>query len=292
MEYIIENAYLQVTVQSLGAELTSVIRKSDGVEHMWEADPALWGQHAPILFPHTGRLKDGVLSIDGNLREGVIHGFARDLEHTLVYRNRDTLVLQLTETQETLAYWPWKFRLLSVFSLEEDTLVHTLTVENRDDRSMQFGIGFHPGFAVPFDNAHSYQDYELRFSQTESPICLDCAPRGLINGKLYLLGNNIRTIALDEHLFDNDSHCMVNLSSKTLGLYEKDTGRGVVCSLEGFPYTVIWSKPGAPRFVCIEPWNSLPDSEDSRNIWEEKPAAAVLSPGETYSTTMRTAFVR
>ena len=146
MEYTIENAYLQVTVQSLGAEITSVIRKSDGVEHMWQADPALWGQHAPILFPHTGRLKDGVLSVDGDLREGAIHGFARNLEHTLVYRNRDTLVLQLTETRETLAYWPRKFRLLSVFSLEEDTLVHTLTVENRDDRAMQFGIGFHPGF--------------------------------------------------------------------------------------------------------------------------------------------------
>lgn len=85
---------------------------------------------------------------------------------------------------------------------------------------------------------------------------------------------------------------MVNLRSSTLGLYEKDTGRGVVCDISEFPYTLIWSKPGMPKFVCIEPWHSLPSPENGSTKWEEKPAAAILNPGEAWSCILSTSFVR
>ena len=292
MEYIIENEYLKVTVTTWGAQVKSVIRKCDGVEHIWQADKAVWGYHAPILFPHCGKVVDGKIEAKGAVYESGQHGFARLMEHDFVDQTKDTIVLELCANAETLSKFPYEFRLVSTFTLENDTLHHTLTVENLDEEMLPFGIGYHPAFTVPFDSKHEATDYELRFSEMESPICINNLPHGLMHGNIYYLGSNIQSIPVCEELFANDSHCMTNLKSQTLGLYEKDTGRGVVCSLEGFPYTVIWSKPGAPRFVCIEPWNSLPDSEDSRNIWEEKPAAALLSPGETYSTTMRTAFVR
>ena len=293
MEYIIENEYLQVTVTSRGAQVKSVIRKEDGVEHMWQADPAVWGYHAPILFPFCGRLKDGKHISKG--QEYVFptqHGFARTMEHDFVAKTRDTLVLQLTDTPETLAVWPWHFRLMSSFTLDGDVLHHTLTVENRDGEEMPFGIGYHPAFTLPFDDKHTYADYELRFDKLESPICLGTAPRGLVNGKTYYLGHNLNTIPIDDQLFANDSHCMVSLQSDTLGLYEKDTGRGVVCSIKSFPYCLIWSKPGEPKFVCIEPWNSLPSPEDGGYEWSDKPAAAIIQPGENWSTTLSTAFVR
>ena len=47
---------------------------------------------------------------------------------------------------------------------------------------------------------------------------------------------------------------MAGLRTKTLGIYEKDTGRHIVCNVEGFPYKLIWSALAKPvRFVCIEP---------------------------------------
>lgn len=292
MDYTLENAYLKVTVTTDGAQVKSVIRKSDGVEHMWCADPAVWGSSAPVMFPNTGRLKDGILEVKGKQYTGRIHGFARICQHSLVYHNKQTLVLQLTENEQTLNSWPFRFRLLSAFTLEDDTLHHTLTVENRDEESFTFGIGFHPGFAIPFDSGHQATDYELRFSSMESPLCMGFSDRGLSNGTCYYLGKNIQSIAIDDQLFANDSHCMLNISSKTLGLYEKDSGRAVVCKIENFPYVLIWSKPGMPRFVCIEPWHSLPSAEDGSYAWEEKPAAAKLAPGETWTTTMETSFVR
>ncbi len=291
MEYTLENELLRITVTTWGAQVKSVLRKSDGVEHMWQADSNVWGYHAPILFPYTGKVKDGVITVDGKAYPAPAqHGFARTMTHTLLYQNRDTVVLQLTETPETLAMFPYRFRLLSAFTLEGDTLHHILTVENRDAVPFSFGIGFHPAFSIPFDNGHNYQDYELRFSQPESPLCIGTAPKGLVNGTCYYLGANLTAISIDEQLFANDSHCMVNLSSETLGLYEKDTGRAVVCRIQGFPYTLIWSKPGKPKFICIEPWNSLPSAEDGTTNWESKPAAATLSPGENWSTKLSTAF--
>ena len=293
MEYIIENEYLKVTVTTSGAQIKSVIRKCDGAEHMWQADPDVWGNSAPILFPHCGRLLDGKFIAKGETYEtNLAHGFARLMEHIFVYQNKDMLVLQLTDTPETLALWPYKFRLMSAFTIEGDVLHHTLTVENRDEEEMPFGIGYHPGFAIPFDDKHTFADYEFRFDIPQSPLCLNHQPSGLFQGNTYYLAYNTDTIAIDENLFANDSHCMAGLTAKTLGIYEKDTGRAVVCDIADFPYTLIWSKPGEPKFVCIEPWQSIPSAENSDHKWENKPAAAIIEPGESWSTTLSMTFQR
>ena len=292
MEYTIENEYLKLTVTTWGAQVKSVVRKCDNVEHIWQADKAVWGYHAPILFPHAGKVVGNKIIAKGREFEATQHGFARLMEHDFVEQSEDTIVLELCSNEETLAKFPFDFRLISTFTLEADTVHHTLTVENLDEAELPFGIGYHPAFTVPFDNKHVAADYELRFSEMESPICINCLPHGLMHGNLYYLGSNIQTIPSDERLFANDSHCMVGLKSQTLGIYERGTGRGVVCNISEFPYTLIWSKPGQPRFVCIEPWHSLPSPENGTSDWNEKPAAAVLQPGEAWSCTLSTSFVR
>lgn len=292
MEYSIENEYIKVTVTTWGAQVKSVKRKADGVEHMWQADKEVWGYHAPILFPHTGKVSQGIIEAKGSTYPSPQHGFARLMEHEFVAGSADSLVFQLSSSPETLERFPYEFNLVSTFTLEGDTLHHTLTVENLDEDRLPFGIGYHPAFRLPFDDDHSFSDYELRFSEMESPICINHLPEGLIHGDLYHMKANIRSIPIDQQLFEKDSHCMVNLKSDRLGLYEKGTGRGVVCDISEFPYVLIWSKPGAPQFVCIEPWHSLPSPEGGSTKWEEKPAAAILEPGESWSCTLSTSFIR
>ncbi len=292
MEFTIENEYLKVTILSYGAQVKSVVRKCDGVEHMWQADPQVWGYHAPILFPNCGRVIGGQFEAKGRVYTAGQHGFARLMEHSLVYQNGQELALELCTSEETLEKWPYAFRLVSTFALEGATLHHWLTVENQDGEKMPFGIGYHPAFALPFDDHHdAATDYEFRFDKVESPIVLR-TPGGLISGESDYLGRNITAIPIDEHLFDNDSYCMIGLQSTTMGVYEKDTGRAVVCDISQFPYTLLWSKPGKPHFVCIEPWNSLPSPAAGSQKWEEKPAAAILNPGESWSTCLSTTFVR
>ena len=292
MEFVMENQYLKATVTTWGAQLKSVIRKSDGVEHMWRADPALWDYHAPTMFPYCDRVPDSTIVVDGKSYVAPCHGFAQGMERQVVSHSATCVVLELTDSPETLAQWPFRFRLTSTFTLENAIIHHTLTVENRDSREMPFGIGFHPGFALPFDDKHTYADYELRFSSLETPLCIGF-PNGRTGGRLYTLGTNIRSLPIDGTLFRGPSMCMTNLASKYISLYEKDTGRRVTCDIQGFPYCLVWNRGGDdPQFVCIEPWHSIPNPIDNSNDWSKKQAAEILSPGQTWSITLSMEFAR
>ena len=294
MQYTIENDSIRLTVDSKGAEAVSVVNKHSGAEMLWCGDPAVWGRHAPILFPYTGKLTGGKMIAKGLEYTGGQHGFARDVQHTLTRQTADTLEFELHADNQTLPLWPYAFVLRSTFVIDGVTVHHTLTVENPVEPQLRFGIGFHPGFAIPFDDKHTADDYEFRFEELESPLCVSARPNGLLNGTdYYYLARNTRRIPLTSELFANDSHCMVNLRSKSLAIVEKDTGRRVSCDIEGYPYVLIWSKTDWPaRFVCIEPWHSLPGEENGPLEWEQRPCAASLRQGESWSTTLSTTFDR
>ena len=120
MEYTIENEYLKVTVTTWGAQVKSVLRKCDGVEHIWQADKSVWGYHAPILFPHTGKVVDGIIEAKGGRYESGQHGFARLMEHQLIAITEDSIVMELRSSEETLAKFPYEFALISTVTLEND----------------------------------------------------------------------------------------------------------------------------------------------------------------------------
>ena len=72
---------------------------------------------------------------------------------------------------------------------------------------------------------------------------------------------------------------MAGLREPHAGHLREDTGKGIVCNVEGYPYTLIWSAPAKPvRFVCIEPWHSLPAAATDPQDWEQRAAAACLAP--------------
>ncbi len=292
MNYLLENDVLRVTVSTHGGQLVSVRRKSDDVEHIWRGDPAVWKFQAPVLFPYTGKLKGGCAVIRGKTIENAPpHGVVRLMEHRLLAQTPDTVTLAVDSDEESRKIFPYRFRFCATFRLEGERLYHTLTVENTDDAPFAFGIGFHPGFAVPFDDHHTIEDYELRFSAPQSPRCLE-TPAGLVSGKSFLLEENMTALPLADGLFDGGGWCMAGLDCETVGLYEKDSRRGVTCRVVGFPYCLLWSQSGRPQFVCIEPWHSLPDRADSSGVWEDKAHAAVLSPMERWETTLEMDFLR
>ena len=293
MQATIQNEYLTLTVDTHGAEAVS-LKNAAGEELLWQADPEVWKRHAPILFPWTGKLPGGTFSHEGKTYKGGQHGFARDVEHTLLKAEGDTSQLELRPDDAMKAErFPFDFVLVSTFKLDGKTVHHTLTVKNPGDTELRFGIGYHPAFNIPFDANHTTEDYEFRFDQPESPMILDAYPNGLLTGKCRYVWKNQQVIPLTDELFENDSFCMAGLRTKTLGIYEKDTGKSIVCDVADYPYSLIWSAPAKPvRFVCIEPWQSLPGAEVDPQEWNERAAAACLKPGEEYSTTLSTTFER
>ena len=211
MQATIHNEYLTLTVDTHGAEAVS-LKNAAGEELLWQADPAVWKRHAPILFPWTGKLKDGSFIHGGKTYKGGQHGFARDVEHTLLKAEGDTIQLELRPDETMKAErFPFDFVLTSTFRLDGKTLHHTLTVSNPGSEELRFGIGYHPAFCVPFDAEHTVEDYEFRFDQPESPVILDASGGGLLTGKCYYQWKNQQAIPLTNDLFDNDSFCMAGL---------------------------------------------------------------------------------
>ena len=182
----------------------------------------------------------------------VKQGFARDVEHTLVRVDEHEIVMELRSSPELKETWfPFEFVLTSMFRLEGKTIHHTLTVENPGQEELRFGIGFHPAFNIPFDNCHTTEDYEFRFDQPESPVIIDARPHGLLSGRCYYKWKNTEKIQLTDELFSNDSFCMAGLRTKTLGIYEKDTGRHIVCNGGGLPVQTDLECPGKARPLCL-----------------------------------------
>ena len=85
MQYTIKNTHLSLTVDSLGAQMTS-IKNEAGEEMLWQADKSVWGYHAPMLFPWVGKMKEGKFFVEGEEFAAANHGFIRNVEHTLVLK--------------------------------------------------------------------------------------------------------------------------------------------------------------------------------------------------------------
>lgn len=186
MQATIQNEFLSLTVDTHGAEAVS-LKNAAGEELLWQADPAAWKRHAPILFPWTGKLKDGSFTHGGKTYKGGQHGFARDVEHTLLKAGGDTIQLELRPDEAMKAEkFPFDFVLTSTFRLDGKTLHHTLTVSNPGAEELRFGIGYHPAFQVPFDDNHTVEDYEFRFDQPESPVILDAQRGRPADGQMLL----------------------------------------------------------------------------------------------------------
>ena len=149
MNVNLENEFLKVTISTHGAELISVINKENGLEYMWQANPAHWKRHAPILFPNVGKYKDGKFIYNGKEYKQAQHGFARDMEFALIEKTNNSAFFELLYNDDTLKVYPFKFSLVLGFILEKNELTLTYEVANVDDKKMYFQIGGHPAFNVP-----------------------------------------------------------------------------------------------------------------------------------------------
>ena len=57
MNTILENNFLRVEIDKLGAEIKSIKNKLN-IEYLWQGNPEFWKRQSPILFPIVGKLKN------------------------------------------------------------------------------------------------------------------------------------------------------------------------------------------------------------------------------------------
>ena len=84
-------------------------------------------------------------------------------EHTLLIQTGHELTFELASSDKTRAIWPYDFALRTTFTLEGRHVRHTVSVRNTGRETLRFGLGFHPGFTLPFDDKHTDADYDILF---------------------------------------------------------------------------------------------------------------------------------
>ena len=290
MEYKIENEFLKAVVCSKGCELVSVKTKKDGAEHIWQGDPDAWKRHAPVLFPLVGKYKDNKTEYQGKTYEMSQHGFARDMEFVPVSKTKDSIVMNLTDTKETLEKYPFHFELQCSFTLKGSSIEAGWKVINSDAETMYFSIGGHPAFIC--DDRQSMAGCEVVFGTEKPALSYKLLNEdGLVENEAHEMKLDESKVTVTEDFFDKDAYIFENSGCREVSI--QADGKAAVTVTFDAPVFGLWSPVGKKvPFICIEPWHSLPGEENGPIDWEQRPCAASLKRGESWSTTLSTTFVR
>lgn len=282
VRYTIQNEQIKCEIDSHGAELKSLVRKSDGREIMWDADPAYWNRTSPVLFPFVGGVKDKTYRHEGKEYSIGQHGFARDMEFSLDFREENEIWFILSDNEESFEKYPFRFRLKIGYIMEQASVKVMWVVENTDSGGLWFSIGAHPGFAVKSLDGHKFN----LFDKTGNPV-------SKIRNRIFGTGGCVtdRTeeisvpegrLAISEELFDNDALVLENDQIGRVELVDQYNELIAAVSFDA-PLVGLWSPPhkNAP-FVCIEPWYGRCDSESFAGELKDRDYEQYLDAGETF----------
>lgn len=136
MIHTLENDQLRVKIADHGAELSEIYDKTNDRQVLWNADPAYWKRHAPVLFPNVGRYYEDHCLINGNSYTSGQHGFARDMEFTCTDKTDTSVTHLLESTAETQKIWPYAFQLSITHTLNGRDLTVSWKVVNKDQETM------------------------------------------------------------------------------------------------------------------------------------------------------------
>ena len=275
MVILLENDILRVQIDTLGGRLSSIQTKSNDLEYLWQKSKF------PHLFPVVGRLHEKRYTINGASYPMEMHGFLRNTEMHVVAQDKCSCVLELTDTTESRASYPYTFTFRICYCLEENKLQIGFAVENHTQETLYCAMGGHPGFNVPMEKDLAFEDYELTFSK-------HCKPEQVVFSD-NVLTTNIRLpyeleagtrIVLRHSLFAHDALVLKDTSS-SVTISSPKGKHGVRVDYPQMPYVGFWQyDKGEPQFVCVEPWSALPGREGIVEALDTMPDLTEIEAGE------------
>lgn len=265
----------QVVIKRLGAEVISY--------RVWDKEnkrtlPLLWNDnndfpppeggwknHATILFPHVGGLKNNESWLDDiKITSQGNHGFARHSTFEAVDHGNDNCAYihyRLKANDETRRYYPFNFRLDIIYSLKGNELSAEFEVTNMEEgRDIFFSLGWHPGFSTAFpDFGGKKEDWQIIFKKGKY--------RRHLNNENCRLTGETEDLDIDGPFIWTEEELertiMLEIEKRELRnceFYNPKIKRGVQINFEDFPFLAIWSEVGR-KFICLEPCQGLDDHE-------------------------------
>jgi len=229
----------------------------------------------PVLFPHVSynvtEEKEGSYVLNGTIYQSPQHGFGRRVPWRVLDQTESSVVLELTDSEQTRPSYPFAFRHQLTYRLAGGRLEWEQIIENRDAQLLPFSAGFHPYFRVPLaggdrnacvvrlprarrfhpvDHANSF--FDEPFPAQDLRVATDVS-------ETVFLGELGRA---EVALRDEPGRVEVRLNFAANPAYR---------------FLALWAPNPSVPFYCIEPWTALPNS-----FGRSDGEVVLLEPGEMF----------
>lgn len=206
----------------------------------------------PFLFPAFGRTPED------SPYPMTIHGFGHTSSWDVVSQDRDTLQLSLSANEETLAVYPFQFRVLLTFTIRSGCLTIRQRYENHGPDTMPFSFGFHPYF-------HTTDPESVRVNvHAETEV-------DMMTGKGLPWGEKAAFVTFPAGAPETGGFFS---QVKDHAILHTGTGKPIRMAFDGhFTRLVLWAVRGK-EFLCVEPINSSPNGLATGDCFR-------LAPGES-----------
>lgn len=268
----LENKYLKLTVNEVGAQWTSLYDKERQEELLYQPDELVWGSQAPLLFPIVGKLKDDRYIHYGQIFEMSSHGFLRRMTLNYEQPKSNEVIFRLESNEDTKKQYPFDFELIVTMTLKKQKVKTKVVINNPSFEPLYFSFGGHPGFKVI-----QFQPNRLTI-EAKKPLESFDNESGLITTSEIINQTDFDLKEVDL----NKTLILETVKSGTLHL--KD--RNIKVSMKPAGIFSVWSPKHKETgeladVVCLEPWWGINDSIYSTQQFKDKKGIIKVKPHES-----------
>ncbi len=267
MSIIIENEYLKAVITRDGGEIISLRHKAKNLELIWQKDMNVWKFQTPLLFPKVGSLNPNAYEVDGKVYTLKNHGFLRNQVLNVKSISNDSVELSFQSNAATYAIYPFEFEVVVKYTLIENEVQMTVTVNNNGESVMPLEFGYHPAF-----NVGDIDKCSIVFEKA-------------VKQHAFYNREQLTTINIDkiDYITKNKLQCENTLIYDEIGntYMFKTTDYTLKFTVQHLPYLGIWSINDA--FVCVEPWSNIPDLFENTQNWFDRNDVVKLAKNSNYT---------
>lgn len=246
---VLDNGILHLELENKGGEMKRLLYK--GYDVLYTGDSIFWDGKNPTLFPFISHYKGDTYNYDGHEYTCEKHGVIRNSVLTTIVENDNEVAFKLDANDYTIKRYPFNFRYIIRYRVEDSKVIINYEIENRDTKVMPFTFGIHPGFIV-----RDFTKTKLIFSNNEDAILFDYQRDKESNISLKEYDGE----KILEDISKLETVMFKNLKSKYITLKMEEYE--IKLDKSDFKYLALWTKNKDCKFLCLEPWISM------NKIWE------------------------
>lgn len=281
----LENDYLTVTVNQLGAEITSIIDCQTGYEFILQATDNDLNRQIPILFPIVEQVQNGE-HINQKLPDEMMqYSFMSNAIYEVVASHQKHVVLKLSSSEILKEDEAPVFEFYIQYKLLRDQVITKFKVINKSDtHAFHYLLEGHPGLTIahvkPSVVEESFHPFTSKLHSEGEITYFSMDKEGLVHS--YDREQTIQeSLELSPDNF-NRNGLIIELE-ETKKLHIEDIANQVSIQLQtaNLPYLRMWSTPSRnSNFILLEPLSSIKYIDRKKEANGENRGGTNLEPNQ------------